>query len=128
WQEAAASDAGAAGKIARRSDAAGGRGELSDRPGQGAVVVTGRLSPGEVRAKGRDAADAAFDAARFQRRLPASVARERGEASWVDGWLNSSQPLPRELRAGAKRHQLGFGDLPAHRRHAAIGGRDDVAC
>src|SRR5438105_3543732 len=86
WRMArsAAPDADAAEKIARRRDAARGRGELSDRTGQGAGVVTGRLSPGEVRAGGCDAADAALDAARFQRRLPASVARERGEASWVD--------------------------------------------
>jgi hypothetical protein len=39
----------------------------------------------------------------------------------------SPQPLPCQLRPRAERHQFGFRDIAMHRRHAAIGGRDDVA-
>jgi hypothetical protein len=36
------------------------------------------------------------------------------------------EPLPRQLGAGAQRLQLGLGDIAVHRRHAAVGGGDDV--
>src|SRR6202171_6855683 len=39
----------------------------------------------------------------------------------------SPQSLPCQLRPSTQRHQLGLRDIPAHRRHAAIGGRDDIA-
>jgi len=41
--------------------------------------------------------------------------------------LELPHSLPRQLGAGAERHQFGFRDVAMHRRHAAIGGRDDVA-
>src|SRR5439155_25305328 len=41
--------------------------------------------------------------------------------------MTSPKPLACQFRAGAERHQFGFRDVAMHRRHAAIGRRDDVA-
>jgi hypothetical protein len=75
-QEAAACASDAAGRIARRRDAAARGRELSDRAGPGAIVVAGRLSQAESAIERRDAADAALDAARAGSGISAGAASE----------------------------------------------------
>ncbi len=41
-------------------------------------------------------------------------------------YLALAKPLPCQLRAGTERAKLGLRDIPAHRRHAAIGGGHDL--
>lgn len=56
------------------------------------------------------------------------VRRHRQRCQQPDAVGKRHQPsLSRASAAPAERHQLGFRDLPPHRRHAAIGGGDDVA-
>ena len=62
--------------IARWRDGAGGRGEFSDRAGQGAAMVDGWLSGGGCRNRQCDAADAAVNAARARCRISPGAASE----------------------------------------------------
>ena len=171
-QEAAASAADAAGKIARRRDGAGRRGELSDRAGQGAAMVAGGLSrepsapikdamlltpPSTVRAFSagyrpvlHGSAECSQCRIDFQRARECRASRMRAASAMREAGRHCGRSAPFDaapsgdvdrdsrtraypslcrasLAPRAERHQLGFGDVAAHRRHAAIGGRDDVA-
>ncbi len=77
-EEAAASAADAAEQLPDGAMVQEGDGELSDRAGQGAAVVDGRLSRGGACDGRRDAADAAIDAARIGGGLSAGAASECG--------------------------------------------------
>src|SRR3954453_8427254 len=66
---------------------------------------------------------------RAGRRAPATRSPSPAQR-WLAQWPAEpalAKPLPRQLCAGAEPQQLGFGDIAPHRRHAAIGGRNDIA-
>ena len=74
-------------QTARRRDGRGGRGQFSDREGQAAKMVAGRLSRGAGQNGECDAADATFDIARVFGRLPAGAASECEGTCGIGHWL-----------------------------------------